>query len=156
MPTVVKRFLKDHPPESNTNLYSPPRMISLDVGCILIFLAVAGLFEPHFFGLELSLMHCFVLFGTGVMAVWTGLAGNVKRVYQVSLALGVFFLLNAVLGYVLGEPRSIGYGTSSDYVLKMAPGFMELSTRDHIIHLTLAIFFFFDAFLWKRRLKQQP
>ena len=141
--------------KTNSNLfansfYNSTFAITWDIGVVMIVLAVAGMFDEHFLGLNLNLMHCFVLGLFGILSVWSGVT-NKRLSYLIILVSGVFFILNAVLGFLVGDRGhlKIGYGSSEDMIVKMAPGFLELSTFDHILHLSLGLFFFLVAYFWK-------
>ena len=128
--------------KTNSNLfansfYNSTFAITWDIGVVMIVLAVAGMFDEHFLGLNLNLMHCFVLGLFGILSVWSGVT-NKRRAYLINLVSGVFFILNAVLGFLVGDRGH-----------KMAPGFLELSTFDHILHLSLGLFFLLVAYFWK-------
>ena len=118
----------------------------------MIIIALSGLFWPQFLNLNLSIMHCLVLAVSGVLAVWSGLTSNRRTTFRISLGLGVFFLLNAVLGVIVGEPGSPRFGFFSDQeIQEVAPGFLELSVFDHFMHGILAVAFLWDAYLWEQR-----
>ena len=134
------------------SFYNSTFAITWDIGLVMVGLAVAGIFDIHFLGLNLSFMHCFVLASSGLLAVWSGVTSR-QRAFVINSILGVFFLINAIVGFLVGDRGhfQIGYGTSADLMVKFAPGFLELSTIDHIFHLGLAIFFLLEAYSWKRQ-----
>jgi hypothetical protein len=124
----------------------------MEIGFVMIIIALSGLFWPQFLNLNLSIMHCLVLAVSGVLAVWSGLTSNRRTTFRISLGLGVFFLLNAVLGVIVGEPGSPRFGFFSDQeIQEVAPGFLELSVFDHFMHGILAVAFLWDAYLWEQR-----
>lgn len=144
-------------PQEKSNLrtdsfYNSTFAITWDLGMVMILVAVAGIFNSRFLGLNLSFMHCFVLAASGMLAIWSGTTTR-EKAYVINLGLGVFFLLNAVLGFLVGDRGhlKIGYGSSEDLIVKFAPGFLELSTFDHVFHLALAVFMFIEAYSWKRQ-----
>jgi hypothetical protein len=74
-----------------------------------------------------------------------------RRVFYVAMGLGVFYLLNAFLGYFIGEEGPAQFGFLSDEKIKqVAPGFLELSLYDHLMHLIFSVGFFIVAFHSKR------
>lgn len=134
------------------SFYNSTFAITWDLGMVMIGIAVAGIFDSHFLGLNLSFMHCFVLAASGLLAIWSGMADR-QKAFVINLVLGVFFMLNAVLGFLVGDRGhlKIGYGGSEDLMVKFAPGFLELSTFDHIFHFVLAVFMLIEAYSWKRK-----
>lgn len=129
------------------NNYNAPQGISLEIGFLLLMVAFGGVLNPLFIGLHLSPMHCFVLAASGLIAVWAGLSQNRSRMFLVEVALGAFFLLNAIAGFLFSSPGTL---------LRVAPGFLELSTLDHILHLALAGFFLSEAAIWKFQGQLKP
>lgn len=146
----ISQLPRESPPMNS--FYNSTFAITWDIGVVMILLAVGGAFDSNFLGLNLSFMHCFVLAVFGGLAVWSGVTSQSKAFY-INLFSGLFFLLNAVLGFLVGDRGQfkLGYGTSEDVVVKYAPGFLELSTIDHILHFALAIFFLLVAYLWKSK-----
>jgi hypothetical protein len=134
------------------SFYNSTFAITWDLGMVMILVAVAGLFDAHFLGLNLSYMHCFVLAASGSIAIYSGMTTK-HRSFVINLILGVFFMLNAILGFLIGDRGhlKIGYGSNEDLIVKFAPGFLELSTFDHIFHLALAVFMLIEAYSWKRK-----
>lgn len=139
-------------------LYNPVTMVSLDIGFILLVLAICGLFLPNFLGLNLSAMHCWVLASCGALGIWSGLTPSRLRAMYINFGLGVFFLLNAALGFIVGEPGKerdlMNLRIPDDMVVKIAPGFLELSTYDHLLHSVVGVFFLIEAFSWLYRIRK--
>ena len=123
--------------------YSPYRNIGIEFGFIMLMTAILGVFFPSFIGLNLSFMHCLILGVSGGLSVYGGFDKNPRQAYHINMGLGIFFLLNAGIGYLVGDPGLPRYGFySADQLNKMAPGFLELATTDHLVHLLLAVVFF--------------
>jgi hypothetical protein len=139
------------------SFYNSTFAITWDIGVVMIILAVAGIFDAHFLGLNLSFMHCFVLAVFGILSVWSGVTTR-QRAYVINLVSGIFFIMNAALGFLVGDRGhlKIGYGSSEDIFVKMAPGFLELSTFDHLLHLSLGLFFLLVAYFWKSKFLDFP
>jgi hypothetical protein len=139
------------------SFYNSTFAITWDIGVVMIMLAIAGAFDANFLGLDLSYMHCFVLGVFGILAIWSGMTTQ-RKAFIINLVSGVFFLLNAVLGFLVGDRGhfKFGYGTSEDLMVKFAPGFLELSIYDHILHFALAIFFLVVAYSWKSKTLDFP
>jgi len=134
------------------SFYNSTFAITWDIGVVMVMIAVVGVFNTNFLGLNLSFMHCFVLAFFGFLSIYSGVTTRQKS-FLINLFTGIFFLLNAVLGFLMGDRDhlKVGYGTNEDLLVKFAPGFLELSTFDHILHLVLAIFMLLQAYSWKRK-----
>ena len=140
-------------PKLRTNFfYNSTFAITWDIGMVMILVALAGIFDSHVLGLNLSFMHCLVLAVGGAIAIWSGMTTK-HNSFVINLALGAFFMINAILGFLVGDRGhlKLGYGSSEDLIVKFAPGFLELSTFDHVFHFALAVFMLIEAYSWKRK-----
>jgi ABC-type xylose transport system permease subunit len=143
--------------QSEERLYSPPLSVGVEFGFIMMLVAFFGVFFPSFLGLNLSVMHCLVLGCSGALSIWGALAATSYQSYLINLGLGVFFLLNAVVGALVGEPSAPRFNFyTSEQLERMAPGFLQLATTDHIVHGLLALVFFFEAYSWHVHHRNQP
>ena len=134
------------------SLYNPPQMVSMDIGFVMLFVAICGVLQPTFLGLALSPMHCFVLSVSAVLAIWSGFLDDRKKAFYINLGLGTFFTLNAVAGIILGQPGTqtlASMNVTDAMILKIAPGFLELTSIDHALHGVLTLAFFSEAIAWK-------
>lgn len=149
---------KQLPNQTERGLYDPLEMITVVTGFTMIILAFAGLIDPAFLGLQLSPMHCFVLGGSGALAVWAGLTSeeNRARARKVSLVLGFFFLANVVIGVMIQEAVKTRSVFNELTVSRIAPGFLELEPWDHFLHGALAVVFFLDFFLIRKQKGPEP
>lgn len=141
--------------QARTDRYSPTEMITLVIGFTMIMIVIAGIFQRDFLGFDLSFMHSFVLAFTGALAIWAGmiLARRKLITYRITLGLGIFYLINALAGALLGDAVMQRTGLNDELVSRIAPGFLELNTQDHIMHASFALWFLLDAFILKRRHK---
>ncbi len=140
--------------QSEKNRYYSSQGVELELGMIMIFMGLLGLMRPEFLGLALTVVHCFILVFTGITAVWSGLTMERRRVFYVALGLGLFYLLNAILGYFLGVEGPLGVDLVSDEKIhKVAPGFLQLSASDHLMHLILSVGFFVVAYNARKKTK---
>jgi hypothetical protein len=150
---MSKNFFQNTSTQDETTRYNAPQGFSMELGFVMILIALSGLFWPQFLNLNLSVMHCLVLAVSGILGIWCGLTMNRRTTFYTTLGLGIFFLLNSVLGILVGEPGATQFGFfSNGDIRSMAPGFLELGTLDHMMHGILSIAFFWDAFLWRERL----
>lgn len=151
MVTIFHRHLKNNDyPDTQETLYSPPQAVGLELGYMMMLVSFLGIFFPYFMGLNLSVMHCLVLGGSGALSVYGSLVKSNRLSYRINLLLGFFFLANAVIGYLVGEPGAPRFQFYTPEQLEhMAPGFLELATTDHIVHGLISMFFFFEAYSWR-------
>lgn len=126
--------------------------VSIVLGCVMIIIGLAGLLNPGFAGLHLSIMHSLVLCGTGALSIWTGVIEDTRKAYYTNLVLGVWYAVHAIAGYLMGDPGipTVGWDAPDDLLIRIAPGFLELGRVDHILHTVLAIFFFSGAYSWMK------
>jgi hypothetical protein len=153
MATVIQHSKPTN--QSDINLYDSTEMITVVIGFTLVILAFMGLIISDFMGLQLSPAHCWMLGATGILAIWGGLSAeeNRERAFKVSLGLGILFLAHLVAGIMLPEAIKHRSIFNEDMVRKIAPGFLELKSWDHFLHGSLAVVFFIDAYLCKKKMK---
>jgi|GEM_PF-5168194 len=134
-------------------LYDPTFMVTWDIGMVLMIVGLMGTFIPTFLGLSMSLMHCSVLIIAGALAMWSASRPR-RQAMMVNLVLGIFFLLNAVLGMIFsGDGRlKVGTGAAEDMVIRLAPGFLNLTYYDHFFHMMVGLFFLVEAFSWREKM----
>lgn len=140
----------------NLELYDSSEMLTVVIGFVMLILALAGIVDPSFLGLELSRMHCFVLAAGGALSVWAGFTSdeNRQRAYTVSLTLGIFFLVNLIAGIMLPEAVKDRSIFNESLVRDIAPGFLDLRNYDHFLHGSLAVVFMMDALSCYKRMKK--
>jgi hypothetical protein len=141
---------EDHAPQPmKTRNYT--QTVSIAVGCFLMLIGLSGILNPAFMGLHLPPMHSAVLVGGGCLSIWSGIVDDSHKAYLSNLGLGIFFALNAIAGWILGEPGQpqVGHDARDQLLVKIAPGFIELGLVDHILHTVLAIVFVSGAISWK-------
>lgn len=152
MSIFVNRHASNQVDADSHSLYNPPQMVSMDIGFVMLFLAICGVFQPTFLGLSLSPMHSLVLAVSAILAIWSGFLDDRKKAFYINVGLGSFFTLNAIAGILLGQPGTqtfAGMNVTDEMILNGAPGFLELSSIDHVLHAVLALAFFSGAIAWK-------
>ena len=144
-----------HSNQTDLDLYDSTEMITVVIGFVLVILSFAGLIDPDFMGLELSPAHCWMLGATGVLSIWGGLSSeeNRERAFKVSLSLGILFFVHLVTGLMLPEAIKDRSVFNEATVRKIAPGFLDLKSWDHFLHGALAIVFFLDACLCRKKMR---
>ncbi len=156
MATTIRPPSAQQSNQIESDLYDSQEMITVVIGFVMIILAFAGLIDPGFMGLQLSPMHCGVLGGAGVAAVWAGFYSKENRelAFKVSLILGLFFLANLIAGVMLPEAVKDRSVFNEMTVRKIAPGFLDLKSYDHFLHGALAVVFLVDAWLCRKKMKK--
>lgn len=156
MPTTLFQNSK-HPVhiDSDTEVgYNSPSAIGLALSFVLMMVGGLGLVWPTFLSLNLSIMHCLVLAGSGAISAYAVITQDKRKTFLIYISLAVFFFLHTVLGWLLGgsgEPRFAFY--THEQLDRLAPGFLELATIDHVVHGVLGLLFLTEAFVWKEWLK---
>jgi hypothetical protein len=143
MSTILTRRPGDY--ERNpAHKKSYAQSVSIVVGSFLIVLGLSGILNPEFMGLHLSAMHSLVLTASGILSLWSGTTNDKTRVYYTSLGLCIFFALHTLVGFLMGGPGtpSVGYDAPDELLVRIAPGFLELGTVDHVLHFLLGVFYF--------------
>lgn len=156
MATVIRTTPQNQQTNSShLDLYDSSEMLTVVIGFVMIILAVAGLIDQGFLGLQLSAMHCAVLGAAGALSVWAGFTSEAdrERAFKVSLSLGLFFLANVVAGLMLPEAMKNRSVFNESLVREIAPGFLDLKSYDHFLHGALALVFLVDAVSCYRRMK---
>ena len=158
MASFIQRYFhfKDIPAPEET-LYSSPQAIGTVTGYMMIFVALLGLFWPDFLGLNLSIMHCFVLGASGVVSVFGNLSKSAHVSSVVNFLLGIFFILNAIIGAIVGEPGHARFKFyTPEQLQRVAPGFLELAITDHVVHAAIGIVFLSEALFWRYHYRHRP
>ncbi len=153
MATILQES-RYHRNQTHSDLYSSAEMITLVMGFMFMIMALGGIFDPTFLGLSLTPMHSFILAGCGALAVWSGLFRDEheRKAYYINLILGLFFLANAIMGTLLSVATLQRTAINDDLVRRMAPGFLDLTYWDHVMHGAAGVWLLLDTFLWKRQM----
>ncbi len=146
MPTTLTRRT-DHYERNLPNKKNYSQTLSISLGSFLMVLGLSGILNPEFMGLHLSAMHSLVLTSTGILSIWVGTTGDKMRLYYTSIGFCLFFGLHTLVGFLMGEPGTptVGYDAPDELLVRIAPGFLELGTVDHVLHFLLAVFYFTGA-----------
>ncbi|WP_413559228.1 hypothetical protein [Bdellovibrio sp. HCB209] len=126
-------------------------------GILLVTTGLIGTVVDNFLGAHLSLYSNLIFFITGGMLVWAGLSSEV-RAKKFSFAIGSFYAVLGVLGFIVGTPGmpTIGRIVRDDSLWLLVPEHLEFGTRDHAIHLLIAAALFCGAVLkFNRRRREE-
>ncbi|MGH8904666.1 MAG: DUF4383 domain-containing protein [Egibacteraceae bacterium] len=131
---------------------APAQSFALIFGAIYVVLGIIGFFVTGFrpllgetgstlLGIELNVFHNLVHVGVGLIAVGAGLYLSPVETQGVNFAIGGFYVLAAVIGY-LG---------ALDFLLSADQGY----DGDHILHLISGLLFVIFAIVGKGRASTQ-
>jgi len=130
-----------------------PRRIALLVGLASLALSSFVLFRPGLGGVHLSPAHALGHAIVGVLLIWVGIRSSVKVARLSCASASLLFLALGLLGFALGSrqmPSEWIPGPANNHLWRLVPGFLELGTRDHIVHLAMAATALVGA-LWRPR-----
>lgn len=147
-----------HPPEGFRKK-NFTQVISLIVGFMLCILGAAGLLYPSFAGLHLSVIHSLIIFTAGSTLLYNGgFKENSFYAFISCLSFGLFFLILAVAGMMLGVPGlpTIGYIQLDPNLLVVKEGLIEYGRFDHILNFVIGFFLLLGAIDWRRRISAKP
>jgi hypothetical protein len=133
------------------------RIAAKVIGVVFILVGFAGFFHYHLLGAHLSVAHNVVHLVSGALALYFGTAGTLKGAKIFCLAFGVVYFLLGVAGFVAGvtaTPTLLGApGFDADpRLLRVVPGYLELGTADHLIHIAIGLLFIVAGALTKTAL----
>lgn len=135
------------------------KTISTILGVILLLVGLAGFFIPNFAGTHLSTAHNLVHLVTGAAALYFGLAATRSAARLFAIIFGIVYLLLGVTGFLLGVggtitlPQHLIAGGVNEHMFRLIPGYLELGTMDHVVHLLLGLLFLAAGFLSRAPVK---
>ena len=120
----------------------------LGIGFLLV--GILGFVVPGFLGAHLSLAHNLVHIISGAVSLYLGLKGSPQAAKTFCIVFGAVYLLLGIAGFVAGTDNTtvstgIPHGTDTK-ILKVIPGYLELGTIDHAIHVILGAAFLIGGF----------
>lgn len=114
----------------------------LGIGFLLV--GLVGFLMPGLLGAHLSVTHNLVHILSGAGALWLGLKGTAQAAKTFCIVFGAVYLLLGLAGFVAGADASPSTGIphgDDTRMLKVIPGYLELGTVDHAIHVLLGAVF---------------
>lgn len=110
------------------------------VGVVFILVGIVGFFSPNLLGAHLSKIHNVVHLASGAVSLYMGTRGSTAGARQFCIIFGIVYGLLGVVGYLVGS--------GPEHMLDLSSHFM-LGTRDHIIHIVIAVLYLIGGFTTK-------
>ncbi len=129
---------------------------SVFLGTALVVIGFVGFVVDNLLGAHFSPAHNYIHLVGGALLVWFGFK-NERQAKKCSLIFGAFYAVLGVLGFIVGTPGMPNVGTlvRDDSLWLISPEHLELGSRDHVIHLTLAAILIAGATVKFRRLRRE-
>jgi uncharacterized protein DUF4383 len=106
------------------------------VGVVFILVGICGFFSPHLLGAHLGKAHNIVHLVSGAISLYLGMKGSLAAARQFCIIFGLVYGLLGVVGYLVG--------TGPEHMLELP--YLMLGTRDHIIHIVIAVLYLIGGF----------
>lgn len=124
------------------------------MGVVFILGGITGFVSNNLLGLHLTPFHNGgVHIISGIVALYFGFAGSMAAARMFDLVFGIVYGLIGVAGFLLGQPGSPSTGVpgpTDSYLLKALPGYLELGSHDHTLHIVLGLIFVLGALLTRK------
>lgn len=109
------------------------------VGVVFIAVGIIGFFSPNLLGAHLGRAHNVVHLVSGALSLYLGAKGSLAAARQFCIVFGLVYGLLGAVGYLVG--------TGPEHMLELP--YLMLGTRDHIIHIVIAVLFLIGGFSTK-------
>lgn len=109
------------------------------VGVVFIAVGIIGFFSPNLLGAHLGTAHNVVHLVSGAISLYLGTKGSLAAARQFCIVFGLVYGLLGVVGYLAG--------TGPEHMLDLK--YLMLGTRDHIIHIVIAVLYLIGGFSTK-------
>jgi hypothetical protein len=109
------------------------------VGVVFIVVGIVGFFSHNLLGAHLGKAHNVVHLVSGAISLYLGMKGSLAAARQFCIVFGLIYGLLGVVGYLLG--------TGPEHMLELR--YLALGTRDHIIHIVIAVLYLIGGFSTK-------
>lgn len=106
------------------------------MGVVFILVGIVGFFSHDLLGAHLNSTHNVVHLVSGAISLYLGTKGSLSAAKQFCIIFGIVYGLLGVCGYFLG--------TGPDHMLNL--NVLMLGTRDHIIHIVIAVVYLIGGF----------
>ncbi len=126
-------------------------------GLVFLFLGIIGLVVPGLFKMHLSFLHNMIYVLSAFLAFFASLSQDVSRVKSYCSYMGVFYLVLAILGYVVGQPGypTVGYLSEDQRLVKIIPNILEFGQRDHSFHMIIGVALMLMRLSWRKAERAQ-
>ena len=109
------------------------------VGVVFIVVGIVGFFSPNILGAHLGKAHNVVHLVSGAISLYLGTKGTLAAARRFCIVFGLIYGLLGVVGYFVG--------TGPEHMLDLR--YLMLGTRDHIIHVVIAVLYLIGGFSTK-------
>src|SRR6185312_229216 len=109
------------------------------VGIVFILVGIVGFFSHNLLGAHLGKVHNVVHLASGAVSLYLGMKGSLAAARQFCIVFGLVYGLLGLVGYLVG--------TGPDHMLELP--YFVVGTRDHIIHIVIAILYLIGGFSTK-------
>jgi Domain of unknown function (DUF4383) len=109
------------------------------VGVVFIAVGIVGFFSPNLLGAHLGKAHNVVHLASGAISLYLGTKGSLSAARKFCIIFGLVYGLLGVVGFVVG--------TGPEHMLDLPK--LMLGTRDHIIHIVIAVLYLIGGFTTK-------
>jgi hypothetical protein len=141
------------PGEGNPKNFT--QMISMVVGALLFILCLSGIMNPRFAGLNLSLITSLIAGFAGVTLFYSGYKNYSRPAFRSCLGFGIFYLLYALVGYMIGGSAETDLTVITDEsYYRIFPDFNAKSMVDHAMNAIIGLVLLGGAADWWRRGKE--
>ncbi|MBW3672358.1 MAG: DUF4383 domain-containing protein [Acidobacteria bacterium] len=124
------------------------KTVALILGIGFLGVALVGFFAPTFLGMHLSLTHTIIHLVTGIVSVYFGTAASLKGAKGFCIAFGAVYALLGIAGFLFGAPQPPAVpGPTDANILKVIPGYFEVGSSDHVVHILLGGIYLLGGFM---------
>ncbi|MEK6289507.1 MAG: DUF4383 domain-containing protein [Acidobacteriota bacterium] len=109
------------------------------VGVVFIAVGIIGFFSPHLLDAHLGTAHNCVHLVSGAISLYLGTKGSLAAARQFCIIFGLVYGLLGAVGFLVG--------TGAEHLLELP--YLTLGTRDHIIHIVIAVLYLIGGFTTK-------
>lgn len=129
---------------------------SVFVGTTVVVLGFLGHVVDNLLGMHLSYSHNIIHLVAGALLVLFGFKSE-RQAKKCSLIVGSFFAVLGVLGFIVGTPGmpTVGNIVRDDSLWLISPEHLELGSRDHVVHLVIAVALIGGAAMKFNRLRRE-
>jgi len=134
------------------------KIASVIIGIVFLGVGILGYAMPGLLGAHLNPVHNLIHLVSGAFALYFGIAGSLSSARLFCLTFGSVYLLLGAAGFFAGAsgiPTMPGMEQmgADPRLLRVIPGYLELGTVDHAIHVGIGLIFLISGFATKISMK---
>ncbi|WP_347358669.1 DUF4383 domain-containing protein [Bdellovibrio sp.] len=133
---------------------SPAQWVCMVLGVAFVLVGMSGFVLPNLFGMHLGWGHNIVHILSGIVALWFGVGNSIITAERFSYVFGAIYGMLGLAGFLFGSNTSMIPPTMDydSFWWRLIPGYLELGTADHIVHVLIGAAFVIGAWLTARKL----